>query len=338
MSIIGYIYPFLITSILLLMLIRYPVALSIPSDRGLHNRPIATSGGLAIFLGISTILITTLNTNLIVLLILASMITFTGLLDDKYNLSVTTRFIIQIMLFIIFFGYNLIDMTKNAYIFILFVFISTYMINIFNFMDGIDLLATLQTIFTFAALQIILYNDISTIPNIIEIMNFTIITLASFLLFNKSPAKIFLGNSGSYLLGFLIISVFYLIITNNSSHLIPVLIIFTVFLCDSTYTLIARFINQFRSDNSFLYKKFTKSVKILSRPHKTHLYQKLAQKYECHGKVNLHIMSYNLVWCFPLASFSYNFEEYAFYLLIISYIPYILWCYSMKAGVATDYD
>ena len=338
MDIINYLYPFLITFIITLILIKYPVAISIPNNRGLHDAPIATSGGLAVFLGIAAIFISIININLIILITMAGIMTLTGLLDDKYSLSVALRFVIQLMLFSVFLIYYPTDMTQNIFVFIMIVFICSYIINIFNFMDGIDLLATLQTIYTFSALQIILYDDISVIPNLMNLMNYTIATLVCFSIFNKSPAKIFLGNSGSYLLGFLIVIILYFITTANSSNIIPVLIIFTAFLCDSTYTLVARFIDKFRSDNSSFYRKVINSLKILSNPHKTHLYQKLVEKHHHHGKVNLFIMSYNLLWCLPLAFLVLKLENYSIYLLTLSYIPYILWCYSVRAGVAIDND
>ena len=62
-------------------------------------------------------------------------------------------------------------------------------------MDGIDSLASLQSIFF-----------ISSIALIFGFFPEVIIPIIAFLFFNITPAKIFLGNSGSYLLGTLLAS------------------------------------------------------------------------------------------------------------------------------------
>ncbi len=335
----NFIYAFIITFILTSLLVKYPISLSFPTNRGLHNQPIATSGGIAIFFGISSILFFEFDIDILNLLILFGVIMLVGSIDDKINLSILIRFIVQILLLIIFISLYPSSFVHNLFTILIFVIISTYFINIFNFMDGIDLLASLQTIFTLASLLIIFYEVLMVIPYLYEIITFTISSLLSFIIFNKSPAKIFLGNSGSYLLGFMLLSIFYFIIGDNIYNIYSILIIFTIFLCDSTYTLKARFITHlFSSKHQSIYKRIYESLSILSSPHKTHLYQKLAQKFISHRRVNLYLMSYNIFWCFPLALISSKFAEYSILTLILSYIPYIIWCYSNRAGVLIDND
>ena len=45
------IFPALITFIVGYVLIKYPVVISIPTDRGMHKDRVASSGGIALIIG-----------------------------------------------------------------------------------------------------------------------------------------------------------------------------------------------------------------------------------------------------------------------------------------------
>ena len=126
----------------------------------------------------------------------------------------------------------------------------------------------------------------------------------------------------------MLLSIFYFIIGDNIYNIYSILIIFTIFLCDSTYTLKARFITHlFSSKHQSIYKRIYESLSILSSPHKTHLYQKLAQKFISHRRVNLYLMSYNIFWCFSASTnkfkicriFNFNayFKLYSLYHMVL---------------------
>ena len=44
-------------------------------------------------------------------------------------------------------------------------------------------------------------------------------------------------------------------------------------------------------------------------------------------------MMYNILWCLPLSKISMIYYETGALWLLLSYTPYIIWCYSNKAGI-----
>ena len=312
------IFPALVTFIVGYMLIKYPVVISMPTDRGMHKDRVASSGGIALIIGWAIMLGIGIESFIPLLLI-----GLLGFLDDKYSLSKFIRFGAQIGVS----GYFVIDMS-SAYIYnlnfislFMLVFISTYTINIYNFMDGIDQLAISQAIFIFFG--VMLLHDFANLS--------LFLIFIAFFLINYPKTKLFLGNSGSYFLGFLMT---FLIIqgimySGENYSVIPILILMTAFYVDTTYTLIVRFIRIFNDENSSLIN----SVKYITEAHRTHSYQKVAIKKNSHSKSVFIIMAYNIIWCLPLAYLAVIYSEYNLFCLLISYLPYTLYCYKNKAGI-----
>ena len=311
------ILPALFTFIVGYILIKYPISISIPTARGMHKDNIASSGGIALMIGLSFIFVS-------VPLILLLLIGMLGFLDDKYSLSKYLRFGFQIVIS----GYLVYDYSFHsghdisfAYLVIL-VFISTYTINIYNFMDGIDQLAISQAIF-FIIGWILVFED--TVYNVDMLF-----LLMAFFLINYPKTKLFLCNSGSYLLGMLVFMIMLIsTATINFSSMIPFLILMATFYTDTTYTLIIRFIRKFNDKGSTIIK----SMRHVTVAHRTHLYQKLAIKKNSHSKIVFIIMTYNIIWCLPLCYLAFNYIDYSFIFLFLSYSPYIYYCYINKAGI-----
>lgn len=142
-----------------------------------------------------------------------------GFYDDKKNLNANFKFlIISILIFIIiFFDTNLIiqninfsfsdkiiNLAQFGYLFTLFCFVA--FINAFNLYDGINLQNGIYTLF------VLIFLLITTNVNIFIL--FLLFPLLIFLILNSS-GKIFLGNSGTYFLSFIIS---YLFIKSFNSY------------------------------------------------------------------------------------------------------------------------
>ena len=134
-----------------------------------------------------------------------------------------------------------------------------WMINLYNFMDGMDGFAGGMAVIGFSSFAILGWLAGNT--------SFTQISLllagaaAGFLWFNFPPARIFLGDTGSSVLGFLVAA---LSLWGNRDGLFPLwaaVLIFSPFIVDATITLLRRML---------------KGEKIWL-PHKTHYYQRLVQ-------------------------------------------------------------
>lgn len=136
-----------------------------------------------------------------------------GLIDDLYNISYIIKFIAQIIIafFLIqffdvhlksFYGiFNLFevnDLILKFFSTLLFVFI----INSYNLIDGVDGLAAFVGIFVFSIFSAIFYFNLFYFDLFLSIS--AIIILLIFLFFNYQPARLFMGDSGSMLIGFIL--------------------------------------------------------------------------------------------------------------------------------------
>ena len=317
-----------IAFILTNLLIKYPMSLATPSKRGMHSKVIPSSGGLAI---LGTYICVTLYPYLIhahPLSISSPILSLTligvlGYLDDKFELSQVFRFFSQTVIstLLVINSYEL-----NIFEIIFWISLLVFFINIYNFMDGIDGLATSQAIFILVSFTI-LENFYSFSALILFI-----IPLIIFLFYNIKPSKIFLGNSGSYMLGMLIAILLFnsTYISNDINifnHILSALILLTIFIADSLYVLLARFFYRFRSSNNILL-----SLSYITTPHNTHCYQILAKKFNNHNKVNLFLMSYNIFWCLPLSIVCQFYIQYSIIFLLFSYVPYFVYCFNNNVG------
>ncbi|HEY0042308.1 MAG TPA: MraY family glycosyltransferase [Flavisolibacter sp.] len=185
-----------------------------PDSRKLHTKAIASLGGVGIFIGFFIALLVFLpgfNNNELQYLLAASFITFfLGIKDDILVLSASKKFLGQLAAAAIvihladiridsmhgFLGvYNLPDVVSYPLSYITIVVI----VNAFNLIDGVDGLAASLGILTTAVFGA--YFSMAGLPAY-ALFSFSLTgALAAFLAYNYHPAKIFMGDSGSLLLG-----------------------------------------------------------------------------------------------------------------------------------------
>ncbi len=231
-----------------------------PVFRSSHFEDTPTSAGI-IFLLIHLIYVF-LNKNY-ELLILAP-IAIIGFLDDVLNIKQIYRLFFQ-SLNVFFISFLLLNFDifanlniPNGFISIIVFFIGLTLINFVNFMDGLDGLV--------ASSMLILFLNFS-LNNNFDLINIPIV-LFIFLFYNWSPAKIFMGDSGSTFLGIIL---FFMTFSNkdlNSS--IVFILTASPLLMDCLVCLLRRYLNK---------------ENILS-PHKKHLYQRLHQNGMKHQEVS----------------------------------------------------
>jgi Fuc2NAc and GlcNAc transferase len=264
--------------------------LDIPNIRSSHIQPVPRGGGLAIAISwyVAIIILTLfkeIQTNLFLAIICSIPVATVGLLDDVLNISPKIRLIVQILssaLAVYFLGgLKSIDLgftiLHSSYIFSFAAILGiVWFTNLFNFLDGIDGFVSLEIIYiSFAACLILGLK----LPLILAA------STIGFLLWNWQPAKIFMGDVGSTLLGFTVgIFAIYYQNTNESSVVIW-LMLASLFWFDATITLFRRWRNHEK----------------LSVAHRKHAYQRMVQFGFSHqktviysGVINLSIMG--LTW------------------------------------------
>ena len=183
--------------------------ISAPNIRSSHSGEVPNSGGLVIFLPILIVqLCSPWDTNLIGLICTYSLVIF-GLLDDRFDINHKVKFIFQILLSIIFIHLNesyinnlhgLFGVEQISYNSSLIISIITIVgiINAINLIDGIDGLAGLLSLYSFITLRTLIGEwDEFSLALIISLLIFTCFNFQQ----NK---KIFLGDTGSMAIGFLI--------------------------------------------------------------------------------------------------------------------------------------
>jgi len=131
-----------------------------------------------------------------------------GVIDDWRELSIVAKFLVQIIAttILIFFGIrtHIVYIGDLLNIIITFIWVLGIM-NALNHLDVMDGLAGEIALITSSALFVIslLNNDIRTAILALALIG----PLISFLIYNLPPAKIYMGNSGSHFLGFVLAAI-----------------------------------------------------------------------------------------------------------------------------------
>jgi UDP-N-acetylmuramyl pentapeptide phosphotransferase/UDP-N-acetylglucosamine-1-phosphate transferase len=204
-----------------------------PNSRKLHATPTPTMGGVIIFLAMAItcslwftfsrdLFTVTFFFSLVVLLIL-------GVLDDLHNISATNKLVIQlsIALLITFSGVRITSLNGLLGIYdlpivaqyALTVVAITGVTNAFNLIDGIDGLA--GGIGFLSLLMLGNFLTASDEPNFALLAYSLAGALIGFLYYNMNPARIFMGDTGSLVLGFVIAVLTVLLIQVNTGSSRP---------------------------------------------------------------------------------------------------------------------
>ena len=227
-----------IFTLIIISKISYKLNLiDLPNERKIHYIPTAYTGGLAlsIIYIFSIYLFEIHSQTLNLILSISFLIGVVGLIDDKYNLNVGGKLSLQILpiiylivtqdLNLIQLGeYDYFKLELNSFSLPFTIIAILFLINSFNYFDGIDGSLSFSTIST---LCILFY--ISNDKEIELFLTIISIPLILFLLFNFSIfkfKKLFLGDGGSLLLGFII--AFTLIYLANQKIVHPILLAFSV--------------------------------------------------------------------------------------------------------------
>lgn len=195
-----------------------------PNDRNVHNSPTLRTGGILIFLGFLFGLLIgkpNLYSDYPLLTVCTVFIFTLGLFEDKYHLGAKLRLILQgsiAYFFIIGTRHVLVDLgvfTLPAFLQVPFtVFAIVGVTNAFNMIDGMNGLSSGLGVVAATSLGIIAYQHGDH-----EVFRIALIfagALAGFMAFNLQ-GKIFMGDSGSYFLGFMISILAVMLVTRNPS-------------------------------------------------------------------------------------------------------------------------
>lgn len=220
-----------LVSALLVALITTPVvkslaervgAVDVPKDaRRMHDHPIPRMGGLAIFLGflLSTLVFVPLSQSLRGMLLGAIIIVILGIFDDIYALPALPKLIVQIVaaLIAVLHG-NVIQVISNPNILsdnpywslgfwsipvsVIWIVAITNAVNLIDGLDGLAVGVAAISSLTMLVIAMLVSENVVAL---------TMAALAGgcigFMPYNQNPAKIFMGDTGSTFLGFVLATV-----------------------------------------------------------------------------------------------------------------------------------
>jgi UDP-N-acetylmuramyl pentapeptide phosphotransferase/UDP-N-acetylglucosamine-1-phosphate transferase len=256
-----------------------------PNERSLHVRPTPRSGGIAILAAVITgsalqiwwsgNIPDLVLWNGLALLVVATV----SFLDDRYRVSVIYRLVAHFMgaALLLMGGLSLrtigLSEVNWAYtgwvaagVSVLFV---VWMVNLYNFMDGMDGFAGGMAVSGFITFS--LFGWLASDEQFAIASAVVATASAGFLCFNFPPARIFMGDIGSSTLGLLAASLSLWGVRDGIFPFWTAALVFSPFITDATVTLLRR-----------LWRR-----EMLWKAHKTHYYQLLVQSGWGHRKTVL---------------------------------------------------
>jgi UDP-N-acetylmuramyl pentapeptide phosphotransferase/UDP-N-acetylglucosamine-1-phosphate transferase len=257
--------------------------LDIPNERSAHSQPTPRGGGLgfvvafALTSGVSYFLLNP-SLPLIPLWLSLTPLIIIGLLDDRQGVPSSIRYLVQLSaasIAVTFFGAFpqswLLEFGFGGKILaiILTIIGMTAIINFYNFMDGLDGFVAGCTAVQLGFLALYFQQPILWL---------LVAALAGFLVWNWSPAKIFMGDVGSTSLG-AIVAIVLLNAPSNQTQAWSALTITLPLIGDAIYTLVCRLL---RKENIF-------------QAHRSHLYQRLQKSGLSHPQVAIIYISLTLL-------------------------------------------
>jgi Fuc2NAc and GlcNAc transferase len=193
-----------------------------------------------------------------------------------------------------------------------------WVLNLFNFMDGIDGIAAGEAVFVaLAGAMLALAGGNSGVADAAWVFAWA---CAGFLCWNWPPARVFLGDVGSGYLGYVVIVLALADATSRPVAVWEWFILGTLFFADSTITLLRRL---FRGDRVY-------------EAHRQHAYQRLARRWGSHLRVTALVLGVDILWLLPCAIWAAARPACAILIAFLAGLPLVLGAWVVGAGRQED--
>jgi len=282
--------------------------LDVPTARSSHQVPTPRGGGLAIVIATFVALVMLWATGVIEPRLLIALgggglaVAGIGFRDDRKPVRPAVRLAVHLAAAAwalawlggvppVQFGETLIDFGPAGYV--LGVLAIGWVVNLFNFMDGIDGIAASEA--AFMALAGALLAVYVAAPDVAAASVAFGAACLGFLAWNWPPARIFMGDVGSGFLGYVLAVLALAAMWHSPVALFAWLALGAVFFVDATVTLGRRLLRGER----------------VHEAHRSHAYQWLSRRWGTHRAVTLAVIWFNVVVLLPVAGFCMAQPEHA---------------------------
>ncbi|OFS87261.1 glycosyl transferase [Oligella sp. HMSC05A10] len=320
---------FLLTGALRQYAIKRSV-IDIPNERSSHSVPTPRGGGVAIVISFLLTLLILYFLDLLSASVMLGLlgggltIAVLGFLDDHGHIAPRWRLLghFSAAIWVLYwiggiapiniFGVNEINLLWIGHI--LAGFYVVWLLNLYNFMDGIDGIASIEAVSTCVSIAVI-YTLLGHLPEVYLplVLAFAV---GGFLLWNFPPAKIFMGDAGSGFLGFILAALSLHAAWLEPNLLWSWIILLGVFIVDATYT---------------LFRRLLRGEKVYEA-HRSHAYQYASRHLKGHRPVTLAVLAINVLWLFPLALLvALNYLD-GIVGIVIAFMPLMFLAVKFKAG------
>jgi UDP-N-acetylmuramyl pentapeptide phosphotransferase/UDP-N-acetylglucosamine-1-phosphate transferase len=287
-----------------------------PNERSLHSHPTPRSGGVAIVVALGAAIVVWsfsagLTRSLIGLGAGAILVSILSFLDDRKGLSVRVRLPGHLLAAasLVLGGLSLPTLSMPGLVWhwpewlgiVFSLLFLVWMLNLYNFMDGMDGFAAGMAVIgfgTFALMGYLVGNTVFLALNL-----FVVAATTGFLIFNFPPARIFMGDTGSSTLGLLAGGLSLYGMREDVFPFWVALLVFSPFIVDATVTLARRLAHGER----------------VWQAHKSHYYQRLVQSGWGHKKTVLY--EYVLMLACGLSALLAQFQKTQGQIALI-----LFWC------------
>lgn len=308
-------------------------AMDIPNARKVHKKPIPRLGGLGIYMGflLGYMLMGSMSLRMNAVLIGSFIIVVTGIIDDINPIPAKIKFLFQLIAasVVAFYGKILltdlsafgfyIEFGKFSYL-ITIIFIVA-IINCINLIDGLDGLATGLSSIYFITIGIVIVGWHHSFGLDAYIAFIMLGATLGFLYHNFNPAKIFMGDSGSMFLGYIIAVIALLGFKNVTltTLLVPICLL-AVPVMDTLFAIIRRIVNK----------------KPIDEPDKEHLHHQLLNLNLSHRNTVLVIYFIDIL--FATAMLTYILYDRTLGIVIYAILFIIVFIFVLKTNIIINHN
>ena len=285
-----------------------------PNERSSHSLPTPHGGGVPLLLAMAVgmgLAGESWQQDYLLFIAVALLLVVIGVVDDLRGLSVRLRMGLYCLCCVLAVGVILGPGVGGGFVglivLLMAVFALLWMLNLYNFMDGIDGYAATQCILACGSASLLAWRGGADSQYLL----FCLLLAAAqvgFLFWNWPSARLFMGDAGSVPTGFLLGAVALLGDIQGYLPLACWLILLGAFIVDASITLLWRMA----------------TGQAYTQPHRLHAYQRLSRHLGGHLPVVFILLALNGLWLFPLAWAVAIYPKFSILLVILAYLPLVV--------------